>query len=71
MGHPEDIIPFVVADYQVKDGSGNILKQVKGNYQAINTIELDKAISTDQLIFEFVKKEAHIPVAVFKVSAYN
>ena len=71
MGHPEDIIPFVVADYRVKDGSGNILKQVKGNYQAINTIELDKAISTDKLIFEFVKREEHIPVAVFKVSVYN
>ncbi|MGS0527409.1 hypothetical protein ACU8V7_21745 [Zobellia nedashkovskayae] len=71
MGHPEDIIPFVVADYKIKDGSGITLKEVKGNYQAINTIELDQAISTDKLTFEFVKKEDNIPVSVFKISVYN
>ncbi|MDO6809673.1 hypothetical protein Q4603_13690 [Zobellia galactanivorans] len=71
MGHPEDVIPFVVANYTVKDASGKLLKEVKGNYQAINTIELDEAISTDALVFEFSKKERHIPVSLFKISAYN
>ncbi|MDO6518770.1 FAD-dependent oxidoreductase [Zobellia uliginosa] len=71
MGHPEDVIPFVVADYTVKDASGKLLKEVKGNYQAINTIELNEAISTDTLVFEFSKKERHIPVSLFKISAYN
>ena len=71
MGHPEDVIPFVVADYTVKDASGNLLKEVTGNHQAINTIELDEAISTNSLVFEFNKKEAHIPVSVFKISVYN
>lgn len=71
MGHPEEVIPFVVADYRIKDGSGTVLKQIKGNYQAINTIDLDRAVSTDELIFEFEKKEEHIPVSVFKIAVFE
>ena len=70
MGHPEEVIPFVVADYRIKDGSGNILKEVTGNYQAINTIELEKVTRTDSLTFEFAKKEENIPVSLFKISVY-
>lgn len=70
MGHPEEVIPFVVADYRIKDGSGNILKEVTGNYQAINTIELENEIRTDSLTFEFAKKEENIPVSLFKISVY-
>lgn len=70
MRHPEEVIPFVVADYRIKDGSGNILKEVTGNYQAINSIELEKVTRTDSLTFEFAKKEENIPVSVFKISVY-
>lgn len=70
MGHPEEVIPFVIADYRIKDGSGNILKEVTGNYQAINTIELEKVTRTDSLTFEFAKKEENIPVSLFKISVY-
>ena len=70
MGHPEEVIPFVVSDYRIKDASGSILKEVTGNYQAINTIELEESISTEKLLFEFIKNEEHIPVSVFKISIF-
>jgi len=70
MGHPEEVIPFVVSDYRIKDASGSILKEVTGNYQAINTIELEESISTEKLLFEFIQNEEHIPVSVFKISIF-
>ncbi|SIQ36406.1 FAD-dependent oxidoreductase [Maribacter ulvicola] len=71
MGHPEDTIPFVVDEYKIKDGSGTILKEVKGNFQAINTLTLDSAISTDVLTFEFSKNDRNIPVSIFKISVFE
>lgn len=35
MGHPESEIPFVVADYRIKNAAGEVLKEVKDNYQAL------------------------------------
>ncbi|SHJ04751.1 FAD-dependent oxidoreductase [Pseudozobellia thermophila] len=71
MGHPEEVIPFVVADYRIKDSSGNVLKEINGNYQAINTIDLGHVVSTDGLVFEFSKREDNIPVSVFKISVFE
>ncbi|WP_276166138.1 FAD-dependent oxidoreductase [Zobellia alginiliquefaciens] len=70
MGHPEEVIPFVVSDYRIKDASGSILKEVTGNYQAINTVELEESISTEKLLFEFIQNEEQIPVSVFKISVF-
>ncbi len=70
MEHPEDAIPFIVADYKIKDESDTVIKEVKGNYQTINTITFEKPISTKSLTFQFSKKLAHVPVAVFKISVY-
>ncbi|MBC6997076.1 FAD-dependent oxidoreductase [Cytophaga sp. FL35] len=71
MGHPESEIPFVVADYRIKDAAGEVLTEVKDNYQGINTIELDNEITTDGLVFVFAQKESHIPVSLFKISVYS
>ncbi|MEO1010863.1 MAG: FAD-dependent oxidoreductase [Bacteroidota bacterium] len=72
MGHPEDTIPFIVSDYQILDGSsGAVLSEVTGNYQAINTLKLEKSISTDKLVFQFSKKTENIPVALFKIAVFS
>ncbi|NEW78358.1 MAG: FAD-dependent oxidoreductase [Gelidibacter sp.] len=71
LGHPEDTIPFTVSDYTITDGDGKIIKEVRGNYQAINTIEFDNSVFTDTLKFKFSKKMDHVPVSVFNISIYN
>ena len=37
MGHPEEVAPFCVRNYTIKDLNGTILVQKEGNYQTINT----------------------------------
>lgn len=71
MGHSEDVIPFLVSNYVVKDGNGNILKEVRDNYQAINTFNWQESIMTDTLVIQFEKKDENIPVSVFKISIFD
>ena len=68
MGHPEDAIPFIVSNYTVEDDKGNVLANVKGNYQAIHTIKPEKSIKTKKLVFKFLQKHKNIPVSVFNIS---
>lgn len=67
MGHPEDVIPFVVRDYDIFDASGNNLHSMRDNYQSINKVRFDKPIETNQLEIRFKKKGANIPIALFEV----
>ncbi|TAD86009.1 MAG: FAD-dependent oxidoreductase [Bacteroidetes bacterium] len=71
MEHPESTIPFIVSDYTITDGDGNLLTDVTGNYQAINTITFNEAVKTNTLVFKFSKKHPHIPVSVFNISVYE
>ncbi len=70
MGHTEDTIPFIVRNYSIKDGSGKLIKNIRGNYQAINTISFNTAITTDKLVFQFSKQHKEIPVSVFDISVF-
>ncbi|HDZ15683.1 hypothetical protein LCGC14_0764410 [marine sediment metagenome] len=70
MGHSENIIPFIVGDFLVKDSSGNILKEVTGNHQAMNILKFDSTLSTDKLVFQFSKGTEYIPVSLFKISVF-
>ncbi|BDD10119.1 hypothetical protein FUAX_25510 [Fulvitalea axinellae] len=71
MGHPESEIPFVVSDYKVLDCGGNVIYEKKGNYQAINDIELESAVTTDSVRIILSQKHKHISVSLFKVSVYR
>ncbi|MEY3420052.1 MAG: hypothetical protein RIR48_332, partial [Bacteroidota bacterium] len=71
MEHPESIMPFIINDYQIEDGNGNILKKVIGNYQAINTITFDQSIKTNKLVFKFFRSQDLIPVSIFNISVYE
>ncbi|MEH6682013.1 MAG: FAD-dependent oxidoreductase [Sediminicola sp.] len=71
MEHSEEEIPFVVENYKIMDENGNILKEVSGNYQAINTVMFEGAISTRKLHFEFSKGKPNIPVSLFEISVFK
>lgn len=70
-GHPEEVIPFIVADYAVLNKNREILSEVKGNYQAINQIVLEKEYETDRLYIQLKKKEMNVPVSLFKIAVFG
>lgn len=71
MEHPESEIPFIVSSYTIENKNGAVLALVENNHQAINTIQLENTIKTDQLIFKFSKKQGDIPISVFKISVFQ
>lgn len=70
MGHPEDVMPFCVRDYQIKDGQGNVLYYAEKNYQTKNVIVLEESIYTDCIRISLVHPSANTPAALFAVRCY-
>lgn len=71
MGHPEQVIPYCVREYTVKDDSGKLLVHKKNNYQTINEIEFDSPVPTSLLEFTFKKPMENVPVGVFEILCYE
>lgn len=67
MGHPENVMPFCVRKYYIKDRAGNILYKNGNNYQTINRIDFDRSIVTDGLFIVMDKPSEHLPAAIFQV----
>ncbi len=67
MGHPEEVVPFMVRNYTVKSIEGNVLCHKKDNYQTLNIITLDKTINTKGLVFEFEHPSENVPATVFEI----
>ena len=71
MPHPHSVVNFVIHDYKIYDDSNNLIHEANGNHQAINHVNFNEPIVTKVMTFVFSKPQAHIPVAVFKISAYS
>lgn len=71
MGHPEDVMPFCVRDYKIRDDHGTILYEKQGNYQTRNVIVLDKPVIARKLIIEVAHPSSLVPAAIFSVKCYK
>lgn len=71
MGHPEDVMPFCIRNYKIKDDQGSVVFEQKNNYQTRNTIVLPQAIKTKKLYIEVAHPSADVPAAVFSISCYG
>ncbi|MEO6523735.1 MAG: FAD-dependent oxidoreductase [Mucilaginibacter sp.] len=71
MGHPEDVMPFCVRNYQIKDGVGNLIYEKKDNYQSINRITFDQPVIVDKLTFFVEHPSKQIPAAIFAIRCYS
>jgi hypothetical protein len=71
MGHPEDVMPFCVRNYKIKDDQGNLVYQKIGNYQTINKIKLDKPLKTSELMVELEHPNKSTPAAIFSIRCYS
>lgn len=70
MGHPENVMPFCVRAFRIKDDKGNVLADIKDNHQYMYSLKLDRAVRTRSLHIEVEHPEAHVPAALFSVRCY-
>lgn len=71
MTHPENIMPFCVRNYVLKNDTGTIIKKVTNNYQTINKIVLDTPLLTQKLILEVEHPSQNTPASVFAIRCFN
>lgn len=67
MGHPEDIVPFMIQDYVIKNLEGKILFTKQGNYQTINQFKFDEKTKLKGLIFEIEHPSENVPASIFEI----
>jgi hypothetical protein len=71
MGHPENVMPFCVRNYKILDDQGNVVHERKDNYQTMNTIRLDRTLTTRSLTVEVEHPSGNVPAAIFEVLCYG
>lgn len=70
MGHPETVMPFCIRNFRIKDDTGNILAEVKGNYHSRFRLQLEQKIDTRGLRIEVEHPSPDVPAAVFSVRCF-
>jgi hypothetical protein len=71
MGHPENVMPFCVKRYCIRDAARKIIAQRDDNHQTRNVIILEKPVQTDQLHIELDETHGHAPAALLAVRCYR
>lgn len=71
MGHPEDVMPFCIRNYTIKDEKGDLLFEKKDNYQTLNSIRFEKPVTAGSLTIEVEHPSADVPAAIFSVRCYQ
>ncbi|WP_298533430.1 FAD-dependent oxidoreductase [uncultured Algibacter sp.] len=67
MGHPEEVVPFCVRNYVIKDLEGKVLHKVEGNYQTISTLKLETPKDLKGFTIEVEHPSKDVPAAIFEV----
>ncbi len=71
MGHPDDVMPFCLRNYEIFNGNGDLLKKVTGNYQTRNLIILEEPLITDTLLIRCEHPSENTPAAIFEIRCYQ
>ncbi|MDP2338983.1 MAG: FAD-dependent oxidoreductase [Bacteroidota bacterium] len=67
MGHPEDVIPFCIQNYRIRDENGKLLFEKTDNHQTINRWIPENGLSTKLLKFEFEHPNSNVPASIFEI----
>jgi len=70
MTHPENVMPFCVRNYIIKNDANEIIFEQKNNYQTRNQVVFEKEIVTKNLTIELQHPSGNIPAALFAVRCY-
>lgn len=69
-GHPENIMPFCVRNYTVKNCGTTTLFSVRDNHQTINRLKLAEPLETDHLQLTLERPGSHVPASLFEVMCF-
>ncbi len=69
MTHPEEIVPFMVKDFDLLDDSGGIIHSVRDHHGAIHEWKPDTPHSTKRLTLRVAATHG-APASVFRVSCF-
>lgn len=67
MGHPEDVMPFCIREYQIYDDKEHLIHQQQANHQTINNIHFDQPVMTSRLKIACKNPAENIPAALFEI----
>lgn len=67
MGSSENVMPFCVREYEIKDDNNNVIYKKSNNYQTINNIVLDTEITTRSLTIKTKKPTQHTNSSIFHI----
>jgi len=67
MGHPETAMPFCVQDYKICDDKGELVYEMKGNYQTINKVRFEKPLHTKKITIEPKHPSKNVPATIMEV----
>jgi hypothetical protein len=71
MGHPENVMPFCVRQYTLRDERGTVVYQCEANYQTQNVIRFNEPVTTRSLTLTVAHPSAAAPAAVFEILCYK
>lgn len=71
MTHPEKVMPFCVQHYSVYDESGNVLAEVRDNYQTCNRLIFDEPVLTSKLLIKMDHPSKDVPASIFAIRCYS
>ncbi|MEX0320875.1 MAG: FAD-dependent oxidoreductase [Puniceicoccaceae bacterium] len=66
MGHPEEVVPFMVKDFDILDGNGNLLEEVRDHRGARCEIRLPEPLNTSGITVR-IHATYGTPAAVFRI----
>ncbi len=69
-GHPEDVMPFCVRDYVLRDADGQELHRCSGNHHTVNRIRFAETVCTRGLSLELTHPSKQVPAALFGIRIY-
>ena len=70
MTHPEEVVPFMVKDFDLLDGNGAVIAQVRDHHGAHFAFTLDAPLETSALKLNILSTHGS-PAAVFRVRIFE
>ena len=70
MGHPENVSPYCVKRWRLRDEQGRVLHECAENHLAQNSVRLDPAATTRKLVLEILEMNGPVPATVMEVRCY-
>jgi hypothetical protein len=69
-GHPEEVSPFCIREYVIRDADGTELHRCTDNHQTLNRIRFDFPVCTPSLSLELEHPSGRVPAALFGMRVY-